>query len=238
MTATIEPTAVISETEEGTHHISRAALALHHMTAGEEDRPVLTHAWFLKGRFQAADGYIAGMVKPVDRLGPAIPEQTLIPRKTLQAAITKTTKAKPGAHLTLRGEIDGEIVTDAKPDVKLSFQQPGAATPPDVHTLVRDQVPHSVVMLNANLLKRIATFLATAAEGTDGKVEVRMFGCDQAVEFRTLSAEGEQVTALVMPMVHHGDRGDYLFDGPTECPSYRNVLDHHIAKARAAQSEE
>jgi hypothetical protein len=212
--------------------VSRTALALHNLAAKEESRPLLATVWTKNGRYTSADGFVAGIVKPPAEQAP--PDGLMIPRPQALTAARKTT-AKKRAATIIPNDNGGEIVAENKPHEKVGFMPPAGVDPTlDIPAILHkpDDVPQAALVFNAELLKQVAAFLSTATEGTDGIVELRVWSPHQAFEFRTRSADGEEVTVIQMPMVlgGYGSGGPWLFD---EVPGVdrQNLLAHHVQQA-------
>jgi hypothetical protein len=221
-------------TEPTTIPVSRAALALHNLAAREETRPLLATVWTFGGRFSSADGFIAGLVKPKEE-SEQPPDGIILPRQTAQAAVAKTSAKKRLATIERTAE-GGRISTEAKPAEQITFSSPGGVDGKlDVAALLRTDVPHAALVLNVENLKKVATFFSTALAGTDGMVELRVWEHSRQFEFRGRSAEGEELTAIVMPMVMGGygaNTAPWLFDAPEALPEGRgNLLAHHVQQA-------
>jgi hypothetical protein len=211
--------------------ISRAALALHNLAAKEETRPLLATIWTKAGRYTTADGFIGGMVKPADEAAP--PDGLIIPRATAQAAVAKTSAKKRAASID-RTEGGGEIVTEAKPHERITYSAPGGVDATlCIASLRHKDAPHAATVVNVENLKKITTFFSTAMAGTDGIVELRVWGPGKALEFRARSAENEELTAVLMPMVigGYGNAEPWLFDPVPGVDDRGKLLPHHIQRA-------
>jgi hypothetical protein len=235
--APVEPIETVEAAPEPTYPltipISRAALALSQLSAKEDTRPALATVWTGGGLYQAADGFVAGTVKPaMDEFAP--PDGIMIPRRVAETAKGKTTRIKNGATLERTDELSGGITTDAKPAERIAYASPEGVTAPSIPDIAeRTQAPQASVVLNAGLLKQVASFLATATEDTDEMVELRVWSVNKAIEFRTRTRDADEVMVLQMPMVMggYGSTGHWLFDAPPGVKSPSDLLEHHISQA-------
>lgn len=221
MTDTIERT---DETAEALppaptkRRISRATLALHQVAANDESRPVLGRVQVQGGKAYAADGFMAAWATLPDDETEGEPEPLGIPRDTAKKALTRTTAREPGAVVEVLEEGRILITGDAKPDEPIAGQAETEGDYPDVEKLVDPtKQPRAFTRLDVDRLKQLAAFLDTAlgaAEKHEARmVELRLHGPLQATEWRAISASGEHVTALLMPMTPtNTGEGGWVFD--------------------------
>ena len=211
-----------------TFSLSRAAMALHHLAASDESRPLLANIWSKDGVMIGADGFVAGSVRPAG--GVELPDRLTIPGKVAETAKRRTTRLKRGVELTVNGR-SGELQTEAKPHDRLAFDMlDDTTTWLDLEKIKKTDAPRDTYVLSASLLKKIATYLDEATtddRDTSKMVEVRSWGPNQAVEFRALSPDGE-VLGIIMPMIC-GDR-NWFFD-PIEGVNREGLPKHHLAQA-------
>jgi hypothetical protein len=214
--------------------IDRAVLALHRLADKNDGRPALTNIFRNAGSFAAANGFVAGRVQHDDEKHGEIPQTFRIPAKA--AKQIKTSPKHPRIAVDITDDT-ALIASDASPWSRMALDvSPAPYQGPDLRTIVRPSadVPRAVVRLDAQLLRQVADFLNAATAGAPTRpVEMRIYEPGQAIEFRSLSEEKSEVTALLMPLVVE-DR--WMFDPvdgiekPSECEQRR--FGQYIANAR------
>jgi len=190
-------------------NIDRAVFALHKIAAKDDSRPVLARIFRNKGAFAAADGFIAASIQHDEEKRGAVPETLLIPAAA--ARQVKATARKPGVVMNVADETV-TITAEANPAMVVSVEAGEKhATVPDIRGILRPSsvIPHAAFYVDALLLRTMADFLNTVTAGTNQVVEMRIFGADKAIEFRTKTEQESEVRAVLMPVVS-GNR--WMFD--------------------------
>ncbi len=216
-----------------TFNLNRAVLALAHLAATDERRPALTRLWTRKGRVEAADGFIAGSVTPKSN----VPDGLTIDGSVAMKALRSTTVKKPKVVAVHDSEENTVSLGAENRPGQLLVSEDVICHPPDVAALMSTDVPHAMAILNIDLLKKVLAVFdaATDPKDTGRQIEVRMFGAYEPVQFRGLSAEGDEIRVMQMPMV--GNKGlvtTWVFDPVDADPT--QLLKHHV-ETRTAQAD-
>ena len=225
-TDTVEITEAIENTPGTFRKVTRAALALAHITAKEESRPVLNLIHIENNQARAAAGFMCATVE----LPEGEPGIASIPRDDAMRALRKTTPAKTGAFLELKGK-DGTIATEARPKEHLNFETQQDYTFPCFDQIVPGTVPQAATVMNLDMLESIVAFFKAGTchkRGDTVPVEVRLRGVAQPIEFRARTPEHEEMHAVLMPMVMGHTTTDSWFFDPVEDAAPHQLLDHHV----------
>jgi hypothetical protein len=195
----------MTDTTTTTRKISRAVLALSHLAASDESRPVLANVYIKDQLASAADGFIAGWVT-LPEVDPAerVTGEAFVPAKAALKALRKASAKEPG--VTLESTATRHLLTadrnEEEPIAARVDPQMTDAAFPDVQRITPTSVPQATTTLSVDILKQLVAYFEQGMGDNGAKpVEVRVHGPHAATEWRAVSANGSHMTALAMPMV-------------------------------------
>ena len=199
-----------------TRKINRAVLALNHLAASDESRPVLAHIQIKDQLASAADGFVCGWVTlpDVDVIDQE-PGEVLVPAKAALKALRKASAKEPG--VTLESTDTRHLLTaDRNEEEPISAKidpQMADATYPDLQQIRPKAVPEATTTLSVDVLKQLVAYFEQGMGDNGGKpVELRVHCPHTATEWRAVSTDGSHMTALAMPMVIENSGGGWIFD--------------------------
>jgi hypothetical protein len=206
----------MTETTTTTRKINRAVLALSHLAASDESRPVLANVYIKDQLASAADGFIAGWVTlPETDPAERVTGEAFVPAKAALKALRKASAKEPGVTMESNGTRH-LLIADRNEEEPIAARvdpQMEDATFPDVQRITPTSVPQATTTLSVDILKQLVAYFEQGMGDNGGKpVEVRVHGPHAATEWRAVSADGSHMTALAMPMVIGHDGDGWLFD--------------------------